>query len=415
MHDFLDFAQQRPAFSEVLFYIIFCLGAALFQTVALKGLFKLKFKSWLLFILYPSLEILLFFVYSPLCMPLMIFLFIATFPIVFIGIVYGGTKERMDNHKAEKQFNLKHNIKPKPTWKKILAIIGSLLFSVAFFAFGPTMIIFLFIIIPVASALLPSNRKRFYNFQHILPTSKIRSLAMGLAEIEGELLMDTPKISPIGSKPCIGYHYKIEAVKTDKDGKDSYSTIFSETEINPFRVKDETGEIEVLPENLELIGVDIDERYTSSRKRYTQYLLKENDTMLLVGSAGLKAHNQPVFQKDTIKNVFAISPTHKVNMYNKYKPLMNSGLKYLSYFAFITALILITPISLKNDKITVEQPEFIVKMKALLFKNDEQQDLSPNETQAPFYYKSEINLDTLELAPPPKAASPSTSIKHTKP
>ena len=49
----------------------------------------------------------------------------------------------------------------------------------------------------ILKLLLPNASKRFLKLQASLPTSKIRSIAKGLAEVEGKLLMKTPLFSPI--------------------------------------------------------------------------------------------------------------------------------------------------------------------------------------------------------------------------
>ena len=73
--------------------------------------------------------------------------------------------------------------------------------------------------------LLPNSKKNFLRIQASLPTSKIKSLAKGLVELQGKLIMKTPLISPIGNEECIGYYYIIEDIERDKDGKNSYTTI----------------------------------------------------------------------------------------------------------------------------------------------------------------------------------------------
>jgi hypothetical protein len=179
-----------------------------------------------------------------------------------------------------------------------------------------------FMLIPVLSILYPGNKGRFLNLQRTLPTSKIRSVTMGLAEIEGKLMMIEPVITPIKKKECIGYHYKIE----------------------------------VNPQNIKLPLVEKDEQYSNSGKRYTQYVLYPNDKMLLIGKAGLKENNQPVFEYESIKKVFAISPSNKVLKYNLYKPLLNSFILFTCFFGLMTALILITPVEIKDNRLIIGNP-----------------------------------------------------------
>ena len=156
-------------------------------------------------------------------------------------------------------------------------------------------------------------------------------------------------ISRIGKKECIGFLYTIENVTTDDDGKDSYSLESSETVCKPFYVQDNSGQIAVAIEGIEFIDFEIDEQYQSSMKRYTQYLLKENLEVLIIGKAGLKENNEPVFQKEEIKDVFGISPVASVENYNTLRPILQSAGYFIYFCVILIALIFLTPISLKNN------------------------------------------------------------------
>jgi len=61
-----------------------------------------------------------------------------------------------------------------------------------------------------------TNNKRFLKTQ-----ASLRSVAMGLAELQGKCHQIKPSISPIGSKNCIGFRYTIEDESTNKEGKTS--------------------------------------------------------------------------------------------------------------------------------------------------------------------------------------------------
>ena len=240
---------------------------------------------------------------------------------------------------------------------KLLGIVLICLLSGSSFLLGRNMFIFMFLIFPVFNYLLPSKKKRFLKYQSILPTSKIRSVAMGLAEIEGHLQMITPVIAPIKDKECIGYRYKIETIFIDKHRNKTYEIIKDEIVCNPFFVVDETGKIEVNPVNINFVWVPIDEQFNKKDKRYTQYVLYPNDKMLLLGKSSVKKNGIPIFEYERIKKVFSISPANKVVNYNIYRPLLNSFISFLCLFAFVTALILITPIKIENNIISVEKPK----------------------------------------------------------
>ena len=77
-----------------------------------------------------------------------------------------------------------------------------------------------------------------------IPTSKARSVAMGLVEVYGEVVPIKVLKSPFSGKDCVYYRYQIEEMRSS--GKSSHwATIRKEERCEPFRLRDETGEIAV--------------------------------------------------------------------------------------------------------------------------------------------------------------------------
>jgi len=75
-----------------------------------------------------------------------------------------------------------------------------------------------------------------------IPTSKARSVAMGLVEVYGEIIPIRLLKSPFSEKDCVYYKYQIEELRST--GKSSHwATIRKEERCEPFRLRDETGEI----------------------------------------------------------------------------------------------------------------------------------------------------------------------------
>ncbi len=191
--------------------------------------------------------------------------------------------------------------------------------------------VFIFIIV-----MKPNAAKRFLRLQSSLPTSKIHSVAKGLAEIEGTLVMKNPLFSPVKNEVCIGYYYTIEDIDRDSDGKESYRTIHRETKCNIFQIKDDTGIIEVEPEGIELVLLEETNVSSHGGKRYKETLLKEGQKMLLVGYADSR-NGIPFMRKDEHYKVLGITSSSGITVWNKYQPLLRSFM----FTCFIIFLIII--------------------------------------------------------------------------
>ena len=77
------------------------------------------------------------------------------------------------------------------------------------------------------------------------PTSKIRSVAMGMVEIKGEAVRKYALLSPMSHTPCVFYRL----TKYQRRGRDYQWRITSVSSSNnvPFYIEDETGRVEVNP------------------------------------------------------------------------------------------------------------------------------------------------------------------------
>lgn len=190
------------------------------------------------------------------------------------------------------------------------------------------------------SILKPSGTKRFLRLQASLPTSKIASLAKGIVEIEGTLIMESPLRSPVNHEECIGYYYTIEDIDKDSDGKNTYTTVHRETQCNIFRIKDATGTIEIQPEGIDLVLLGETNISSTYNKRYKETLLKHGQQMLLVGYADSK-NGVPFIRKDEHYKVLGITSSSGISVWNKYQPLLRSFLFTCSIILLIIIYILI--------------------------------------------------------------------------
>jgi hypothetical protein len=151
-----------------------------------------------------------------------------------------------------------------------------------------------------------------------IPTSKIRSLALGLVEITGKAIAFEGSIrsSPFTGKDCIYYFFRVEEHR--RQGKNSRWVTVKKGEYRPeFYLQDDTGKVLVDPAGAE-VNVPKDFEYNSGllndppvqvkeflkandishdsflglnkRMRYSEYLIEPGDTVYVIGTAG----NNPV-------------------------------------------------------------------------------------------------------------------------
>ena len=101
--------------------------------------------------------------------------------------------------------------------------------------------------------LLINNRKRLIES---IPTSPVRSLAVGLVEVSGQAQPEHALLrAPFSGMPCVLFSYNVEERRTS--GKETrWETIAKGTSEEPFYVQDETGKVLVVPYDARLMLPD---------------------------------------------------------------------------------------------------------------------------------------------------------------
>jgi len=343
----------------VIFLMVFSMGIAIFHTAIFTLLYNVNLRpKWIFFALNPLTLLIAYFILPALAAAAFGFMVVSVFLLGIIGMIRAAIKGDPETRHYQ-------SLKPKkPLWKRIIIGVGVVVFCIVFISSGPYAFIIIFAI-AFLGGIMPSSKNRFKKYQATLPTSKVRSMAMGLVEVEGKISCDIPLVAPIEKVECIGYKYVIESISTDKDGHDSYSELFSETVCNPFYLSDDTGTVKVLPDKIEFIWVELEGRYSTGSKRYSQYLLKKNDHVLIIGKASVR-DNTSVIEHENIKNVFGIAPFDKVTEYNTYKPLLNSFAFFSAVLAIMVAIALISPIELKDGRVVVHLSSALFNWDSLL-------------------------------------------------
>ena len=360
MKEFINFLADCDIDVGVIFALIpFSVVVALFHMVILQGLYHCKLKpKWPPIALEPTLVFLLWVIKPNLGLIAFLILFVLTFVLAIVGFIIMPWVMKLKATKVEYQRAGKKITAftvAKVTGSYASGVIAMLVIMLIMGASLPLIFLLIFIILPLFALKNPGGDRRFIRLQAILPTSPIRSVSMGLAEVEGSVVIKESLSAPIGDTECAAYQYEIEEIEHDSKGRTSYTTIHSENKCNAFSIKDETGILDVTPEKLNLLCLPINRRYEKGGKRYTQRLLLPDDQVLLIGMADTRG-GQTVFRYEEVKQVYALMPSQALNKYNKAKPLVDNLILYTSVFGIIASLILLFHIEYDGEKLHINSP-----------------------------------------------------------
>src|SRR3989338_5507351 len=154
------------------------------------------------------------------------------------------------------------------------------------------------------------------------PTSKIRSIAMGLVEIFGEVIPFNKEIikSPFTNTNCVFYSYTIEEYRSSGKNR-KWILIKKDTSNNKFYLKDETGQVLIDPNKAH---IDLNKRL-----KFTEYILKQKDKLYILGTAAdnplveeessVENSNDIMIQRGDFNSVYYISSKHETEVIKKYK------------------------------------------------------------------------------------------------
>ncbi|WP_326980920.1 hypothetical protein VUJ46_11415 [Chryseobacterium sp. MYb264] len=332
------------------FLMLFGLGIALFHTLILTELFKLKLKpGWILFIIDPLIIALGFFLFPKQSGFIFIGLFASVFVLGIIAFIRHGIQGIVDSFREAKKDK-------KPLWKVVASGLAIVFFFLCFLFLG-IYSFFIVIFLVIITSILPSNKNRFYFYQRNLSTSKIKSVAMGLAEICGKAKAITKAVSPHTSTQCVAYIYTIDEIteKTDDDGRTdkSYREIKREINAKNFLLQDESGSIEIQTDKLEWINFSPSFETETGSRRYREYILDEKTEILMIGQAFYEGSNT-IFRYDETKKLFGMAPLEIVNFANKWRPLKLRAVTTLLCIALISAFIFITPMRAEGSRLIFE-------------------------------------------------------------
>ena len=139
------------------------------------------------------------------------------------------------------------------------------------------------------------------------PLSKVNSVALGLAELQGHATPLKTLTAPIERKACVYWHYEVEELR--QSGKSSQWVTISEHQSHtPFYIEDDTGKILVDPDGAEVdIPKDLSETtgvfdslspctsdfaqqkgysmgLLDRKKRFTEWIIEPGDPVFVFGT-----------------------------------------------------------------------------------------------------------------------------------
>ena len=127
------------------------------------------------------------------------------------------------------------------------------------------------------------------------PTSKIRSMAIGLVEAKGTVVARETVRSPYTRKPCVFYDYKLERLEVRRVYSPNarrwittkeWVLVRLESDFRRFFLEDETGRVLVDPEDASVPETQVYEEGVAPRRRHTERLILPGSSVYLMGTAG---------------------------------------------------------------------------------------------------------------------------------
>lgn len=364
MQEFLNHIRESnlPPISIVVFLVVSLLLGFGHQ-ILLESIFA-KFKFRRLSLIYFALVLGGYVIEQHYALLITILLFLSTFLLAIIAIVITPFVRRAQRNRFREEMDKKRpkqSLDDKPKKPFLYRFVND--------AFHIVLFLFLFVHLHIIGVITYfvgrgifakwKSRPSLFRLQRSLPTSKIRSVASGLVEIEGKVVIDDFIASRIDDLPCAGYSYFVEEISRDDDGRESFHTVYSDSQFLPFYLEDETGRIKVIPDQLELLQFR-DRSYRSAGKRYVEYIIEENPmrTYLMIGQAARK-DNEMVIQYDESHRILSMTPSEEVENHEETMKFLNHLKPYFIVFLLWMSLVLSSDIKVTNDGISITFHQYI--------------------------------------------------------
>ena len=128
------------------------------------------------------------------------------------------------------------------------------------------------------------------NMVENVPSSPIRSVAMGLSEIQGRAPAAATLAAPLSETPCHYFRYRVEEERHRSKGGREWVVVDRGESNVPFHVEDPTGRILVNPQGADILlkrdyrRIERAEGWIGRRKRYSEWRIDPAEFVYVIGT-----------------------------------------------------------------------------------------------------------------------------------
>ncbi len=141
------------------------------------------------------------------------------------------------------------------------------------------------------------------------PTSRIRSVAMGMVEVKGKAVRKYALISPMSHIPCV--YYRLSRYRRDKD-KNTWKKVSGRSSGRvPFYLEDETGRVEIDPARCRVSAVTKQEGYDDNSglfssfsqgdEKWVEEIIIDGALVYVLGFAAVKRASGPTAHEQKVE------------------------------------------------------------------------------------------------------------------
>ncbi len=172
------------------------------------------------------------------------------------------------------------------------------------------------------SALTYKGINHYMKFKKVefLPTSTIRSVAIGLSEVKGKIMLHKKLISPVTQKECAGYKINYTVIRRRPGFWSSVVKYFgNDSKITDFYIKDETGKLLVKGSNEFTLKREFNEnKWKVLYDNYKPNTIKINEQEVVFEGLRLTIENGKDIKKETLDELLTLP-----DFSSKYVPVNN--------------------------------------------------------------------------------------------